>query len=100
MTGSVSDLSEGKKKISDAVIGGAALKKFQDMIEKQGVAKETARRLCSAETDYFSIMRKSKHQEELKTPAEGETFDYYFFIFLVDLLTFSLIFLFFFLKWV
>ncbi|XP_074554722.1 thymidine phosphorylase [Halichoeres trimaculatus] len=71
MTGSASDLSEGKKKISDAVIGGAALKKFQNMIEKQGVAKETAHSLCSAKTDYFSIMRKSKHQVELKTPAEG-----------------------------
>ncbi|KAK5896257.1 hypothetical protein CgunFtcFv8_009877 [Champsocephalus gunnari] len=43
MTGSVSDLSEGRRKISDAVIGGAALSKFQAMMEAQGVANETAR---------------------------------------------------------
>ncbi|XP_034534824.1 thymidine phosphorylase [Notolabrus celidotus] len=71
MTGLVSDLSEGRAKISDAVIGGAALTKFQTMLEKQGVAKETARSLCSAHTDYHSVLRKSQHQRELKTPAEG-----------------------------
>ncbi|KAI4788718.1 hypothetical protein KUCAC02_035682 [Chaenocephalus aceratus] len=38
MTGSVSDLSEGRRKISDAVIGGAALSKFQAMMEAQGSA--------------------------------------------------------------
>lgn len=71
MTGSVSDLSEGRKRISDAVIGGAALSKFQAMMEAQGVANETARSLCSAHTDYYSILRKSDHQIELETPAEG-----------------------------
>uniref|UniRef100_UPI0037E91169 thymidine phosphorylase-like n=1 Tax=Semicossyphus pulcher TaxID=241346 RepID=UPI0037E91169 len=75
MTGAVSDLSEGRKKISDVVIGGAALSKFQAMMEKQGVAKETARALCSAHTDYYSILRKSKHQRELKTPADGVVVD-------------------------
>uniref|UniRef100_UPI0037E82941 thymidine phosphorylase-like n=1 Tax=Semicossyphus pulcher TaxID=241346 RepID=UPI0037E82941 len=75
MTGAVSDLSEGRKKISDVVIGGAALSKFQAMMEKQGVAKETARALCSAHTDYYSILRKSKHQMELKTPADGVVVD-------------------------
>uniref|UniRef100_A0A8C9YBS4 Thymidine phosphorylase n=1 Tax=Sander lucioperca TaxID=283035 RepID=A0A8C9YBS4_SANLU len=75
MTGSVSDLSEGKKKISDAVIGGAALSKFQAMMEKQGVDSEAARALCSTDTDYYSILRKSKHQIKLETPADGEVVD-------------------------
>lgn len=75
MTGWASDLSEGTKKISDAVIGGAALSKFQAMMEAQGVARETAQSLCSAHTDYFSILRKSKHQLELKAPADGVVVD-------------------------
>lgn len=72
MTGLATDLSQGRKKISDAVIGGAALSKFQAMMEAQGVAKETARELCSAHTDYFKVFRKSEHQMELKAPADGE----------------------------
>lgn len=75
MTGKVSDLSEGRKQISDAVIGGAALSKFQAMMEAQGVANETARSLCSAHADYYRILRKSEHQMELKTPADGVVVD-------------------------
>lgn len=71
MTGKAPDLSDARKQISDAVIGGAALSKFQAMMEAQGVAKETARALCSAHTDYFSILRKSSHRIELETPADG-----------------------------
>ncbi|KAF1372123.1 hypothetical protein PFLUV_G00261810 [Perca fluviatilis] len=75
MTGSVSDLSEGRKKISDSVIGGAALSKFQAMMEKQGVDSEAARTLSSTDTDYYSILRKSKHQITLETPADGDVVD-------------------------
>ena len=71
MTGSVSDLSEGRRKISDAVIGGAALSKFQAMMEAQGVANDTARSLCSAHSDYYSVLRKAEHQMELKMPTDG-----------------------------
>eukprot|EP00064_Thunnus_orientalis_P020039 superscaffoldBa00005305_g20170 len=70
MTGLVSDLSEGSKRISEAVIGGTALSKFQAMMEAQGVAKQTAQTLCSASTDYFSVLRKSEHHTELKTPED------------------------------
>ncbi|XP_033471126.1 thymidine phosphorylase [Epinephelus lanceolatus] len=75
MTGLASDLPEGKRQISEAVIGGAALSKFQAMMEAQGVASETARSLCSTHTDYYSVLRKSKHQIELKTPTEGVVVD-------------------------
>ncbi|KAM6895707.1 thymidine phosphorylase [Xenentodon cancila] len=74
-TGLASNQSEGRKKISEAVIGGAALSKFQAMMEAQGVVQEMAQSLCSADTDYFSILRKSKHHLELQTPADGFVLD-------------------------
>uniref|UniRef100_A0A673A2B5 Thymidine phosphorylase n=1 Tax=Sphaeramia orbicularis TaxID=375764 RepID=A0A673A2B5_9TELE len=75
MTGLVSELPEGKKRISDAVVSGAALSKFQAMMEAQGVARETAQQLCSTHTNYYSILRKSKHQMELKTQDSGVVMD-------------------------
>ncbi|XP_053199979.1 thymidine phosphorylase isoform X2 [Scomber japonicus] len=71
MTGLASSQSEGIRQISEAVIGGAALSKFEAMMEAQGVDREVARSLCSTQTDYFKILRKSKHQTELKTPEDG-----------------------------
>lgn len=72
MTGLVSDLSEGRKQISEAVVGGAALSKFQAMMEAQGVNSDTAQLLCSTNADYYSVLRKAKHQLELKAPADGK----------------------------
>uniref|UniRef100_A0A3B3VKM2 Thymidine phosphorylase n=2 Tax=Poecilia latipinna TaxID=48699 RepID=A0A3B3VKM2_9TELE len=71
MTNLAPGLSEGRKQIYDAVIGGAALSKFEAMMTAQGVANQTARMLCSAHTDYYSVLRKSDHQLELKTPIDG-----------------------------
>ncbi|KAM9772565.1 thymidine phosphorylase [Syngnathus typhle] len=75
MTGLAADQSEGRRKISQAVSGGAALLKFQAMMEAQGVAKETARALCSAHTDYFTILRKAKHQLDLTVSHDGVLMD-------------------------
>ncbi|XP_051249035.1 thymidine phosphorylase isoform X2 [Dicentrarchus labrax] len=71
LTGLAPDQSEGSRRISEAVIGGAALSKFRAMMEAQGVATETARLLCSAHSDYYSVLRKSEHQRELETPTDG-----------------------------
>ncbi|KAM9328417.1 thymidine phosphorylase [Pholidichthys leucotaenia] len=71
MTGLVSDLSEGTKRISEAVIGGAALSKFQAMMEAQGVSREDAASLCLAKTEYYKVLRKAQHQRELKASTEG-----------------------------
>ena len=71
-TGLASDLPDGRKQISDAVTGGAALSNFQAMMEAQGVANGTARSLCSTHTDYYSVLRKADHQLELKAPADGK----------------------------
>ncbi|XP_068611475.1 thymidine phosphorylase [Brachionichthys hirsutus] len=75
INGSVSDLSEGRKQISNAVIGGTALSKFQAMMEAQGVANNVAGTLCSAHTDYYSVLGKCKYQVELATPADGVVLD-------------------------
>lgn len=72
MTNLAPGLSEGRKQIYDAVIGGAALSKFEAMMTAQGVANQTARTLCSTHTDYYSVLRKSDHQLELKTPTDGK----------------------------
>lgn len=71
MTGMAADQSEGRRQISQAVIGGAALLKFQAMMEAQGVAKETARTLCSAHADYFNVLRKAEHQLDLTASRDG-----------------------------
>lgn len=71
MTGAVPDLSEGSRRISEAVIGGAALSRFQAMMEAQGVARAVAAQLCSAHADYFKVLRKSEHQLELQAEADG-----------------------------
>ncbi|KAK5609338.1 hypothetical protein CRENBAI_011317 [Crenichthys baileyi] len=75
MTDLALGLPEGKKQIYDAVIGGAALSKFEAMMKAQGVANETTRKLCSAHTDYYSILRKSEHQLELEALADGVVLD-------------------------
>lgn len=75
MTGLVPDLSEGRKQIHEAVTGGAALSRFQAMLEAQGVAREAAMQLCSAHPDYFKVLRKSEHQLELHFGADGKKLD-------------------------
>lgn len=74
MTGAAPDLSEGRRRISEAVIGGAALSRFQAMMEAQGVARAAAAQLCSAHTDYFKVLRKSEHQLELQSEADGNVY--------------------------
>lgn len=71
MTGAVADLAEGRRRVSEAVIGGAALSRFQAMMEAQGVAREAAAQLCSAHGDYFKVLRKSEHRLELQCEGDG-----------------------------
>ncbi|XP_037318579.2 thymidine phosphorylase [Pungitius pungitius] len=75
MTDMASNELEGRRKIFDAVIGGAALGKFQAMMEAQGVAKETTLKLCSAHGDYHSVLKRSQHQMELETLSDGVVVD-------------------------
>ncbi|KAM9705568.1 thymidine phosphorylase isoform 1-T2 [Menidia menidia] len=75
LVGLAPDIPEGRKQISAAVNTGAALSKFQAMMEAQGVDKEVAQALCSPHTDYYRILRKSTHELELKAPADGVVVD-------------------------
>nr|XP_040031363.1 thymidine phosphorylase [Gasterosteus aculeatus aculeatus] len=75
MTGMASDELDGRRQIFDAVNGGAALAKFQAMMEAQGVASETTLMLCSAHADYHTVLGKSQHQMELETLADGVVVD-------------------------
>ncbi|XP_029018781.1 thymidine phosphorylase [Betta splendens] len=75
MTGLVPELSEGRRRVSEAVTSGAALTRFRAMMEAQGVAAETAQTLCSPHADYHRVLRKSIYQTELKTPGDGLVLD-------------------------
>lgn len=72
MSGRAANQSEGRKRIREAVMGGAALSRFQAMMEAQGVAKEAAAALCAADSDYHRVLRRAEHQLELSSPADGE----------------------------
>ncbi|XP_051747076.1 thymidine phosphorylase [Ctenopharyngodon idella] len=68
-------LESGKKEIAQKLKNGEALKKFQAMLEAQGVSADVARSLCSDETDYFQHMRRAAHQTELKVQDDGAVLD-------------------------
>lgn len=72
MSGQAADQSDGRRRIRDAVMGGAALSRFQAMMEAQGVAKEVTTALCSTHSDYYRILGRAEHQLELSSPADGK----------------------------
>lgn len=72
MSGQAADQSDGRRRIEEAVANGAALSRFQAMMEAQGVAKEVAAGLCSTHSDYYRVLRKAEHQLELSSPADGK----------------------------
>ncbi|KAK7129752.1 hypothetical protein R3I93_019409 [Phoxinus phoxinus] len=75
MCGLSSTLESGKEEIALKLNNGEALKKFQEMLEAQGVSADVASSLCSDETDYFRHMRRAAHQTELKVPDDGTVLD-------------------------
>lgn len=72
MSGQAADQSDGRRRIRDAIMDGAALSRFKAMMEAQGVAKEVAATLCSAHSDYYRVLRRAEHQRELSSPADGK----------------------------
>ncbi|KAJ8373389.1 hypothetical protein AAFF_G00265770 [Aldrovandia affinis] len=64
-------MDSGKQEISRALESGAALRKFQAMLQAQGVSSENARSLCSTDCDYFQVLRRAHSQVELEAHAEG-----------------------------
>ncbi|XP_069085556.1 thymidine phosphorylase [Pleurodeles waltl] len=61
----------GAEMIGRVLNDGSALRKFQDMLEAQGVESGTAQALCTGGNDYFQILRRAEHQVELKTERTG-----------------------------
>ncbi|XDV24571.1 hypothetical protein PO909_028704 [Leuciscus waleckii] len=64
-----------KNEIALKLRNGEALKKFQAMLEAQGVSADVASSLCSDETDYFLHMKRAAHQTELPVPDDGAVLD-------------------------
>ncbi|KAL0967193.1 hypothetical protein UPYG_G00249010 [Umbra pygmaea] len=71
MSGRAGDLEEGKRLIAGTLQNGKALEKFRNMMIGQGVTSQIAASLCSAEADYYSILRRAQHQTELETESSG-----------------------------
>lgn len=57
--------------IGETLDNGSALRKFQAMLEAQGVEHGTAQALGAENADYFQILRCAQHQEVLKAEKEG-----------------------------
>lgn len=72
MSGQAVDQSDGRRRIREAIVDGAALSRFKAMMEAQGVAKEVAAALCSTHSDYYRVLRRAEHHLELSSPAEGK----------------------------
>ncbi|XP_067110993.1 thymidine phosphorylase isoform X3 [Osmerus mordax] len=71
MSSRSASLEEGKRAVARTLQDGSALAKFQAMMQAQGVANHVACSLCSAHTDYYSVLRRAQNQTELKTQRQG-----------------------------
>ncbi|XP_067110992.1 thymidine phosphorylase isoform X2 [Osmerus mordax] len=75
MSSRSASLEEGKRAVARTLQDGSALAKFQAMMQAQGVANHVACSLCSAHTDYYSVLRRAQNQTELKTQRQGTVLD-------------------------
>lgn len=71
MSGRSATLEAGQKAISEVLMNGMALQKFQAMLEAQGVATHISRSLCSEKAEYFKHLRRAQYQTELEAPDDG-----------------------------
>ncbi|TRY94833.1 hypothetical protein DNTS_021352 [Danionella cerebrum] len=75
MCGHSKTLESGKREIRRKLENGEALRKFQAMLEAQGVDPDVACSLCSDQADYFKYMKHAEHQTELKVLDAGAVLD-------------------------
>ncbi|XP_064602127.1 thymidine phosphorylase-like [Liolophura sinensis] len=61
---------DGKARIKSVVRDGRALKKFQEMLNAQGVDSQLAQKLCSS-VNPLSELCQAEHKTELKCPTKG-----------------------------
>lgn len=72
MSGRSATLEAGQKAISDVLINGKALQKFQAMLEAQGVTAHISQSLCSERAEYFTHLKCAQYQTELEALDEGK----------------------------
>uniref|UniRef100_A0A8B9L4L8 Thymidine phosphorylase n=1 Tax=Astyanax mexicanus TaxID=7994 RepID=A0A8B9L4L8_ASTMX len=66
---------KGQMMIAEVLKNGAALHKFQAMLEAQGVSTDIARSLCSETTDYSKHLRPAEYQTQLQASSDGTVLD-------------------------
>ncbi|XP_072530031.1 thymidine phosphorylase [Salminus brasiliensis] len=65
----------GQMMIAEVLTNGAALRKFQAMLEAQGVSTHIAHSLCSETTDYSKHLRPAEYQTQLQVLDDGTVLD-------------------------
>ncbi|XP_063074058.1 thymidine phosphorylase isoform X2 [Engraulis encrasicolus] len=78
MSGRVASLARGQEALAGVLGNGAALQKFQAMLQAQGVSADIARSLCCSTTrpaDYFLHLKPAQHKAELTVQSDGTVVD-------------------------
>ncbi|RUS75099.1 hypothetical protein EGW08_017130 [Elysia chlorotica] len=67
----VKSAEEGCARIQERLSDGSALRKFQGMLEAQGVSPEHAQKLCDPDGDVWSVLKRSAHQTDILSDRTG-----------------------------
>ena len=70
--GKASTPEEGAKLIGKSLDDGSALAKFCELLKAQGVNDENADKLCSKDSNVFSVLPQAKFKTEIPALATGE----------------------------
>ena len=81
LSGNADSAEKGEAELKKTLNNGEAVKKFQEMIIKQGVDPNTAEALCAKGADMWSILPKSKFTTTIKSPLSGMPFLFFFKLF-------------------
>ncbi|KAK2160397.1 hypothetical protein LSH36_134g04034 [Paralvinella palmiformis] len=73
--GKASSPDEGSKMIAKSLSDGSAMAKFCQMLKAQGVSEENADKLCSKDSDVFSVIPKAKHRTDVPALHTGYVTD-------------------------
>lgn len=74
MSGQSATQEAGQKAISEVLMNGMALQKFQAMLEAQGVSAHISHSLCSENAEYFKYLRPAQYQTELEAMDDGNVY--------------------------
>ena len=64
-------MEQGQEALAKVLHNGAALQKFEAMLQAQGVSADIARSLCSSQCDYFLHLKPAEHKTELTAQSDG-----------------------------